>query len=80
MEVYQEYIVDNFKKGFIIFNNTFQAIFVLFIQKANRKFYFYINYWKLNTISKKNQYLLLLIEETILRFAKAYFFIKIDIC
>ena len=39
----------------------------MFIKKLRRGIYFYINYYKLNIITKKNKYLILLIKETITR-------------
>ena len=39
----------------------------MFIKKLRRSIYLYIDYRKLNTIIKKDRYLILLIKETIVR-------------
>jgi hypothetical protein len=75
----QEYLTNNFSKGFIVNSKALFASFILFVCKANRSLQFCIDYCKLNAITKKNRYSLLLINETLARLAKAKIFIKLDI-
>jgi hypothetical protein len=51
----------------------------LFAKKPGGGFYFYINYYALNTIIIKNRYLLSLIQETLARLSRAKIYIKLDI-
>jgi hypothetical protein len=76
----QEYLTDNLSKGFIVNSKVPFASFVLFVRKANGSLRFCIDYYKLNAITKKNRYPLLLIDETLACLAKAKIFTKLDIC
>ena len=49
-------------------------------EKSNKGLQFYINYQKLNALTKKNRYSLLLIDKTFHRLAKVKIFTKLDIC
>ena len=59
----KEYIDVNLAKGFIRELSLKVRALVLFILKKNGKLWLYINYRKLNTITKKDQYVLLLIDK-----------------
>jgi hypothetical protein len=48
--------------------------------KLNSGLRFYIDYYKLNSLTKKDQHLLPLINKTLTRILKAKIFIKLDIC
>ena len=50
----KEYLLENLYKGFIIPSNTLFTSPILFVSKLNRGLYFYIDYWKLNSIMKKD--------------------------
>jgi hypothetical protein len=76
----QKYLTNNLSKGFIVDSKALFASFVIFVCKANRSLRFCINYRKLNAITKKNCYLLPLINEMLARLAKAKIFTKLDIC
>jgi hypothetical protein len=52
---------------------------VLFAKKPNGGFCFCIDYRALNTITIKNHYPLLLIQETLVYFSKTKFYTKLDI-
>jgi hypothetical protein len=80
LTIIQEYLTDNFSKGFIVNSKVPFASSVLFVYKADRSLQFYINYCKLNAITKKNCYPLLLIDEILACLAKAKIFTKLDIC
>jgi hypothetical protein len=75
----KQYITNNLNKRFI---NTSQALFIsliLFVKKKDNSLRFCINYRKLNNLTYKNQYLLLLISKTLAHITKAKIFIKLDI-
>jgi hypothetical protein len=79
LEELKRYLTENLDKGFI---DTSQAPFaspVLFVKKPNSSLRFYINFRKLNRLIRKDQYLLLLIDKTFARLAKAKVFTKLDI-
>ena len=52
--VIQEYLIDNLLKGFIVSSRAPFTSLVLFIYKSDRSLQFCINYYKLNTLIKKN--------------------------
>jgi len=76
----REYLVKNLKKGFIKPSNSPYLSLVLFVKKKDRSLRFCINYWQLNTLTKKDQYPLPLITETLDRLAKSSIFTKLDVC
>ena len=51
----------------------------MFIKKLRSSIRFYINYYKLNIITKKNKYLILLIKEIIVRIISYKIIIKLNI-
>ena len=59
----KEYIDVNLVKGFIRELSLKVRALVLFIPKKNGKLRLYIDYRKLNTITKKDRYILLLVNE-----------------
>ena len=75
----KEYLLENLYKGFIVLSNTPFASPILFVSKPNRGLCFYIDYRKLNNITKKDQYLLLLIDETLAYIINTKIFTKLDI-
>jgi len=52
---------------------------MLFALKLNRDLRFYINYYKLNTLTKRNRYLLLLINKVINKIRGYLYLIYFDI-
>ena len=66
-------------KQFIRVSNSLVVALVLFIQKLGSSLRFYINYQALNQISRKDQYPLPLIHETLRIISKAKQFIKLNI-
>ena len=79
LEEVRRYILENIDKGFIILNDLPFASLILFMKKKDGSLRFYIDYKRLNVISKKDRYLLPLIQETLARISKAKIFTKIDI-
>jgi hypothetical protein len=63
----KQYLVDNLGKGFIILSQALYASPILFVKKPSRGLRFYINFWKLNTLTRKDRYPLPLINETLAR-------------
>ena len=61
----KEYLLENLGKGFIILSLAPFASLVLFIKKPNGLLRFYINYYKLNQITKKDQHPLPFINKTL---------------
>ena len=76
----KKWVIENFNKGFISDIYAPFASLILFIKKANSFLRLYINYWKLNLITKKDLYLIPLISELLLRVTRAKVFIKLNIC
>jgi hypothetical protein len=71
--------MDNLVKGFIKPSQALFASPILFIKKLNRGLCFYINYYKLNNITRKDRYLLPLLDKTLARINRARIFIKLNI-
>jgi hypothetical protein len=61
----KEYLLENLYKRFIIFNSSSFASFVLFVAKPNSSLRFCVDYYKLNSLIKKDQHLLFLINKTL---------------
>ena len=75
----KEYINNNLEKGFIEPSEAPYASPVLFVKKADGSLRFCIDFRKLNEITRKDRYLILLIDETLARIGKAKVFTKLDI-
>ncbi len=61
----KKYLEENLKKKFIIFSKAFFASSILFIEKKDNSFCFFMNYWKLNALIKRDRYSILLINEVL---------------
>ena len=75
----KEYLKKNLQKGFIISSNASYASLILFTQKSNDDLRFCVDYQKLNALTKKDQYLLPLINETLAQMTECKFITKFDI-
>ena len=65
LETLKTYIKTNLANNFIwLFKSSTRAP-ILFNKKPDRSFHLYVNYWGLNNLIIKNQYLLLLISESL---------------
>ena len=51
----KEYLEENLNQGFIIPSTTNFTSPILFVKKKDRSLRFYIDYYKLNKITKKNR-------------------------
>jgi len=79
LQVLKEYLTENLDKGFIGPSQAPFAAPVLFVRKANGSLRFCIDFRKLNDLTKKDQYPLPLIDETLARISCAKVFTKLDI-
>ena len=77
--VLQKILTKLLNKQFIQVSNLLVVAPVLFVQKPSGGLWFYVNYCNLNKVLYKDQYLLLLIQETLCNISKAKWFIKLDI-
>jgi superfamily II DNA or RNA helicase len=65
LQAVKEYIIKNLHKRFIISSQAPFAALILFIRKEDSSLHFCVDYRKLNTISKRDAYSILLIDETL---------------
>jgi hypothetical protein len=79
LKVVKKYLVKNLNKGFIKPSQALFAASVLFVKKPDGSLCFCINYRKLNLLTKKDWYLLPLINETLAQIRRAKLFTKLDI-
>ena len=75
----KKYLIENLFKGFITFNKVSYFSSMLFAMKINEDLRFYVDYRKLNVITKWNRYSLLLIKEIIEKIIECKHFIKLNI-
>jgi hypothetical protein len=61
----KEYLLKNLHKGFIVPSSSLFVSPMLFVVKLNSSLRFCVNYCKLNSLTKKNQHLLPLINKTL---------------
>jgi hypothetical protein len=80
LETVKEYLIDNLAKGFIEPSQALFAVSVLFVKKPNGSLQFCIDFCTLNTLTRKDYYLLLLIDETLVCISSIKVFTKLDIC
>jgi hypothetical protein len=65
LKTIKKYLINNLDKGFIKVSQALYTAPMLFVKKPDKSLWFCINFWKLNQITCKNRYLLLLINETL---------------
>ena len=65
LEILKTYIETNLANGFIWPSKFLAGAPILFNKKPDESFHFYVDYWDLNNIIIKNQYLLFLISESL---------------
>ena len=78
-EKIKKYLIENVFKSFITFNKTLYFSSMLFAMKINENLQFYVDYRKFNVMTKRNQYLLLLIKEIIEKIIECKHFIQLNI-
>ena len=79
LEATREYLKDNLDKGFITASDAPWASPTLFVRKHDGSLRFCVDYRRLNAETKKDQYPLPLIENTLARLCKAKIYTKLDI-
>ncbi len=79
LKIVKKYLENNFEKRFIAASRSSFVSSVMFMKKANESLQFCVDYRKLNQFTKKNRYLLSLIDETLAHLDKTKYFIKLDI-
>ena len=75
----KKYLEKNLKKEFISSSSTLYASSILFVVKSNESLRFCVNYRKLNVVTKRNRYSILLIKETLAQITNCKYFIKLNI-
>jgi hypothetical protein len=79
LEATKQYLLKNLDKGFIKTSQIPFAALIFFVKKPNGSLRFYIDYHKLNLLSRKDRYLLPLIDKTLARISYTKIFLKLDI-
>ncbi len=79
LKIVKKYLEDNLKKRFIATSRSSFVSFVMFMKKTNESLKFYVDYRKLNQLTKKNKYFLFFIDETLTHLKKIKYFTKLDI-
>ena len=79
LEKIKKYFIENLFKKFITFNKVSYFSLMLFTMKVNEDLRFCVNYRKLNVMTKRNRYFLLLIKEIIEKIIECKHFIKLNI-
>jgi hypothetical protein len=64
--VLKNYLTENLNKGFIVYSQTLFVSLILFVKKPNNSLRFYINYRKLNELTKKDHYPLFLLDKILI--------------
>jgi hypothetical protein len=75
----KKYLKEHLNKDFIEFSIISYVSLILFAKKSNDELRFYVDYRKLNVITKKNKYSISLIAKTIARLFKTKWMTKINI-
>ena len=80
LDAVKRYLDSHLAKGFIQASSAPYSSPVLFVKKPGGGIRFCVDYRRLNAITKKDQYPIPLIEETLAQLEGAKYFTKIDIC
>ncbi len=75
----KEYLEENLKKKFITLSKASFALSILFVEKKDDSLCFYMNYWKLNALIKRNRYSILLINEVLVWIQDSKYLTWLDI-
>ena len=77
--ILRDYLKKHLKKNFIFSSISSAEAFVIFVKKKNDELWLYMNYQKLNVITKKNRHSLPLIEKTLNWLIDVKKYIKLNI-
>ncbi len=75
----KEYLEENLKKKFITLSKASFASSILFVEKKDDSLCFCVNYRKLNALTKRNRYSILLIDEVLARIQGSKYLTRLDI-
>ncbi len=78
-EAIQKFLKDELKKGYIHESKSPYALSFFFVRKKDGKMQPVQDYWKINTITIRNQYPLPLIADLIRDLSNAHIYTKLDI-
>ena len=79
LEAACEYVINNLSKGFIGPSAAPYASLILMAQKPGGGLWFCVDYWKLNSITWKDWYLIPLVDELVEWLSNAKVYTKLDI-
>ena len=79
LETLQKYFHENLQKEFISSSKTSYVSSILFVVKSNEQLRLCVDYRKLNAITKRNSYLISLIEEILTKVIDCKFIFKLNI-
>ncbi len=79
LKIVKKYLENNLEKKFIIASCSSFVSSVMFMKKTNESLRFCVDYRKLNQLTKKNRYSLLLIDEILTHLEKTKYFTKLNI-
>ena len=79
LEKIKKYFIENLFKRFITSSKASYFSSILFAMKVNEDLRFCVDYRKLNVMTKRNRYFLLLIKEIIEKIIECKHFIKLNI-
>ncbi|KAF3393349.1 hypothetical protein DPV78_009733 [Talaromyces pinophilus] len=79
LQAAKDYIIENLEKGFIVPSSAPYASSILMAKKPGGGLRFYVDYRRLNSLTRKDHYPLPLINEVFERISKATIFTKLDI-
>ena len=75
----KKYLKNNLRKRFIEISHVEFSFSILLIEKFEEELRFYVDYRKLNHLSKKDKYSLFLIDETLIQLKEIKVFLKLNI-
>ncbi len=75
----KKYLEENSKKKFITLSKASFASSILFVEKKDDSLRFYMNYWKLNALIKRDRYSILLIDEVLARIQDSKYLTQFNI-
>ena len=79
LRVLKKELTDYLSKGYIRASTSPVAAPVLFVKKPRGGLRFYVDYRRLNALSRKNRYPIPLLQETLDRLARARIYTKLDV-
>jgi len=75
----KNYLIEHLNKSFISFSSISYASLILFVEKKDDSLRFCVDYRKLNALTKRDRYSLLLIDETLARIQGSKYLTRLNI-